>query len=532
MTPILLAAALMAGSVTSAFAALLLLAGLFAGRRAHPGVADYAAFEATVFLFDDRELIDATPSARQLLQAVGGSGGEWDKLAGFVSRRIPSFSAELASLADRGEVMLSSPDYPGFSVQAEFIRGVARLTLRDMASEGQGIVVDGLSLRAQEEEIASLQELLSALPHPIWRAGPSGEVIWANQPYLALLSQATGDADLAWPLPNLFGLPPATQETGLPKRVRIGTDSAQPDRWYDCHTVASGATSLNYAIAADAIIKAETALRDFMQTLTRTFAHLPIGLAIFDRQRHLTLFNPALMELSSLNGEFLSARPTLFSFLDRLRDARIIPEPKDYSSWRQKIMNLEQAAANGLYEDTWSLATGQTYRVTGRPHSDGAVAFFIEDITAETSLTRRFRAEIEVGQSVIDAIEDAMVVFGADGRLLVSNAAYARLWGIDPGTTLGQMTVVDATRHWQHMAQPNAAWGDLRDFVSDAGERFEWDAEFRFLDGTNMAARIAPMPAGTTLVRFTRQPGDRLAVHRVRRSRLDGPFGTSLRLDA
>ena len=68
--------------------------------------------------------------------------------------------------------------------------------------------------------------------------------------------------------------------------------------------------------------------RDFVQTLTKTFAQLSVGLAIFDADRRPVLFNPALGDLSLLPADFLIARPTLFSFLDRLRDNRMIPEPK------------------------------------------------------------------------------------------------------------------------------------------------------------------------------------------------------------
>ena len=106
--------------------------------------------------------------------------------------------------------------------------------------------------------------------------------------------------------------------------------------------------TLNFALPADAEVRAEHSLRQFIQTLTKTFADLPIGLAIFDRERQLALFNPALVDLTSLGAEFLSARPTLFSFLDRLREARMIPEPKNYNTWRQQMAELEQAAASGL----------------------------------------------------------------------------------------------------------------------------------------------------------------------------------------
>jgi PAS domain-containing protein len=203
----------------------------------------------------------------------------------------------------------------------------------------------------------------------------------------------------------------------------------------------------------------------------KTFAQLSIGLAIFDRSGQLALFNPAIVDLTDLPAEVLSARPDLLSFFDRLRDNRVMPEPKDYRTWRQDILDVIAAATNGCYQETWSLDTGHTYRVIGRPHPDGAVAFLIEDITAEVAMTRNFRAELELVQSLMDTFEDALAVFSSSGVLTFCNAAYGQLWKIDPESTLIDATIVDSIKVWQSQCRPDPAWGDMRDFVMKLGER-------------------------------------------------------------
>ncbi len=55
------------------------------------------------------------------------------------------------------------------------------------------------------------------------------------------------------------------------------------ERWFEVLAVPAGRETVNYAEPADKVVQAEASLRDFMQTLTKTFAQLPIGLAIFDR---------------------------------------------------------------------------------------------------------------------------------------------------------------------------------------------------------------------------------------------------------
>ena len=44
------------------------------------------------------------------------------------------------------------------------------------------------------------------------------------------------------------------------------------------------------------------------------------------------------------------------------------------------------------------------------------------------SVTRSLRAETTLGQSVIERMYEAIAVFSSAGSLLMSNAAYAKLW--------------------------------------------------------------------------------------------------------
>jgi PAS domain-containing protein len=236
--------------------------------------------------------------------------------------------------------------------------------------------------------------------------------------------------------------------------------------------------------------------------LTKTFAHLPIGLAIFDRERQLALFNPALLDLTGLPADFLSSRPTLFAFLDTMRDRRMIPEPKDYRGWRRQMADLEKAAASGRYEETWNLPAGQTYRVIGRPHPDGAMALLFEDISTEVSRTRRYRADLELGQSVIDAMGEAVAVFSSSGVLVMANAAYARLWDHEPDATLDEIGIEAMVAHWRAGSAPSEIWTRARDFVAALGDRDAWSGEARLNDGRLLRCRFTPLAGGNTMASF------------------------------
>ncbi len=170
------------------------------------------------------------------------------------------------------------------------------------------------------------------------------------------------------------------------------------------------------------------------------------------------------------------------------------------------MADLISAAETGRFEETWTLETGQTYRVTGRPHPDGAIAFLIEDISAEISLTRNFRAELELGQSLVDTFEDALAVFSQTGVLTFSNKAYDLLWGFENNTSFADVTIIDAIRLWKEKTTPNPLWQDLQDAVMKLEDREEWDMPVCIKGETPMQCKVVPIASGATVVRFSQKP--------------------------
>ncbi len=213
--------------------------------------------------------------------------------------------------------------------------------------------------------------------------------------------------------------------------ISFGFGTGQDRQDFELRTVAALKQNFHYITDVSRAVQAETISREFVQTFTKTFANLTTGLAIFDRKRQLSLFNPALIDLTTLSAPFLSAQPDLFSFFDQLRDRHILPEPKNYPDWRSQINAMIQTATGGVYLENWFLPDGRTYRVMGRSHPDGAVAFLFENKTDDISLTRRFRAQLELRQSVLNHLQLAIAVFGTNGTLIFSNDRLAQVLKVD-----------------------------------------------------------------------------------------------------
>ncbi|MCG6903695.1 MAG: PAS-domain containing protein [Rhodobacter sp.] len=491
-----------AGLIIAAFAvavAALVAMALRPDRAA--GKAPQSSLPKSVFIFDGDALVDATDAARRLLELTPPCESDIQRLVSFLAPRFPELPDSVMQSSERRTIVMTSAD--GLSrLHLQVGPSRLRLTLTDLDATAPGLDQHGLAALTQELQMH--RAVADHTPFPVWRQSGDGRIVWANAQYCALAAKLGWTSRTAPTPPRIFPTDPIAETSCKSiQRTRLELPDEDEPRWFEYQVTQIGSDALVAAFPVDRVVQAERNLGDFTQTLTQTFAHLSVGLAIFNRSRELAVFNPALTDLLGLSPEYLITRPTLFQMFDRLREHRLMPEPKNYKTWRQKMSEIEAAAADGVHSETWSLADGRTYRVTGRPHPAGAVAFVFEDISAGISQERRLRSDLQLGQAVIDGLDEAMAVFTPSGELAMSNRAYAKLWdgACDADGTATRF--LDASRIWQNATVPTPVWGDVRDFAVTLTERTNWTAEVRLRDGRRLNCRFDTMPGRCTLVGFS-----------------------------
>ncbi len=459
-----------------------------------------------VFLFEDGALVDANERGETLLSTLRAAGPEkppWLALHHYLRTAFPDLDRQLARLQERGRLTLQAGDSSGLELRAEWLMGTIRLTIVDAEADEAGVLIDRLSLRAMDEEMGILRRVCDHVPALAWREDAEGRVVWANDAYLRRCSGLTTGAEaeppVAWPLPALFPAGPAGSAQ------RIALSAGQPhgqESWFDVSRHADGSGQLVFAVSADGAHRAEQARREFVQTLSKTFATLPIGLAVFDRTRRLQLFNPALAELTGLEPEFLTSRPGLAGFLNRLREKRVLPEPRDYANWSRRLLDIEKDVETSEFEETWHLPKGQTYRVSASPHPDGAMAFLIEDITSEVHMSRNIRAELETCRSALDGLPTAVALFSADGHLMQTNAAFSRLWSFEGEDAITGVSLAEALSNWRDAALDKTLWDRIAALSHEArsGERVSGMMELS--DGEVLAVTACGNGNGTLMITF------------------------------
>ncbi|MGB2127054.1 PAS domain-containing protein [Planktomarina sp.] len=324
-------------------------------------------------------------------------------------------------------------------------------------------------------------------PYPIWVTSHDRHVTWGNKAF------KNSESDFVATCKHWLSI---GQTDG---RIQAHSGAGQIS-WYDITAQLQDHETLWFASPVDGEVRAEASRREFIQTMSKTFAQLSTGLAIFDRKRTLIHFNPALLDITGLDFEALSLKPDLASFLDTLRTKGFLPEPKDYGDWRDRLARLESAAEKGSYRDIWEPRDGVTYRVTGKPHPDGAIAFLLEDISAETALAREARAELCLLENALNTVTAPLVIFDGLGAYVRSNSAFQSIWPEIAQKNSAEKSLSGCLQLWQKQLLPHDAWNKMRGTVLSRGDRKCWNAVLSSKKGQPFALQCTPLSNRHTLI--------------------------------
>jgi signal transduction histidine kinase len=248
--------------------------------------------------------------------------------------------------------------------------------------------------------------------------------------------------------------------------------------------------------------EADARLQQHLDAHADTLDRLATAVAIFGPDRKLIFYNRAYVRLWELPDNWLDAHPTEGEILDRLRELRRLPEQPDFRAWRQARLKMFERLDDHP-EELWHLPGGKTLRVVTQPHPFGGLIFLYEDVSDQLRLESSYNTLIKVQKATLDTLQEGVAVFGPDGKLKLFNAAFTRIWRLEPTELKGEP-------HLRRIAEICAArfgqdrvWDIVTGAVTSAGSerRREW-GEAERSDGAIISLSIAPLPDGATLASF------------------------------
>ncbi|MDQ7813448.1 ATP-binding protein, partial [Brevundimonas sp.] len=432
-------------------------------------------------------------------ELAGEDGADVDPALVVLDAVRASAGPRLDALIDQGEPFDAVLDGVGgaWAVEGRSSAGAAWLRLSRLGLVGTA-AESGLGL------------LADAYPAPTWITDAAGRLAWANKAWLAEMKADSIDAARDKRLSFDRGADAIVAEAGRLHQRQEGfrwtTGGGRRRAWRIVAEPAPGGAGAVLAFALDMTEAEETrdTLRRHVEAHDETLNHLADAVAIFGPSKRLAFHNTAFQTLFNIDPAWLDERPTHAELLDRLRQRRLLPEVIDYAGWKANELDF-YGAAEAAPDDSWSLPDGRTLRVVRQPHPLGGVLLLFSDITDELKLRSRFNAQIQVQKATLDKLNDAVAVFGSDGRIRLHNEAFDTFWGVS-GEALDAAGDFDAVAALCQSTMPDPAlWLGLKARVADPDpeSRVPISGEGRTADGRIASWQTRPLPDGATLVAFS-----------------------------
>ena len=456
-------------------------------------------------------ILDLSDKARTLHGArPGASLGA--VVTAFLDDDIGTAEAALARLSETGEsVHLIACRRDGAPVEivgeprgGEILLAIreTQITAAKIGPTEQGVSRPQRSPAFNAHADATFSSLLAGGAAIAWMRDAGGDIAWCS----GSVAAEAGTVQAEQAIEILAARPPAAPgagQTTARSRIEVlppGGVEAVPLTAIEVATIEG--SRAGFATDASLAATAERTLSRFVQTMTETFAHLNVGLAIFDRNQTLALFNPAFSRMLQVDPVWLARRPSLRDVIDAMRNSRRIPETSDFHHWRRRLLDLFDNTEAVDYEEVWHLMDGSSINVLARPHPHGSLAFVFDDVSERMRLEQSYRQSLDLRRATVNRLDEGLAVFGADGLLQFVNDAFHEIWGTDAESILPGMHAREVMRLCQGLTLETDVWRRMIAFITSEETRRAWTARVTLGSSRTLSTRLAPLPGGATMVVF------------------------------
>ncbi|MCF6301766.1 MAG: PAS-domain containing protein, partial [Devosiaceae bacterium] len=293
--------------------------------------------------------------------------------------------------------------------------------------------------------------ILSLLREPAWLRNSTGEVIYANEAYLALCRKLNIESENDT-LPEIFSSSQVQQHLSSIKNANGNSadmiSNLNPNLSDDVELKISGIDGGSISILAPRYHTSTQNLAQGSDTpvspfsdLTQVIDAMANPIAVFDSQARLTQFNSAYVDLFSFEKNWLTVGLNEREIIDYLRRHDLLPAVSDYRSWR--TAHLASYELDQPRHQSWHLRDGRTLEVVATPdNKTQGVIYTFNDVTEQLRLQSSNKAMLNVQSETLNALSEGVAVFGTNGRLRLHNPRLSQIWKL-PMNELGQNPHID-----------------------------------------------------------------------------------------
>ncbi len=280
---------------------------------------------------------------------------------------------------------------------------------------------------------ALLEKFFERLPSPVWINTSDGKLAYVNAAYAKAVDAADADTAVSQNSPLFDSAEREVIARALENEghwhQNLPVVFAGDRRPMETIGVVGENGSCGIAIDRGDVEEIRNALKHAVASHEQTFDHLGTAIAIFDANQKLQFHNSSFQQLWNLAQHDLEGQPSNADLLDILRDMNRLPEQPDWKRWKAQQLNIYQSTETR--EEHWHLPDGRTLRVIVNPQNQGGASWVFENVTEELELKSNYNSLIRVQGETLDHLNEAVAVFGSNGKVRLTNPAFLALWGFE-----------------------------------------------------------------------------------------------------
>lgn len=366
------------------------------------------------------------------------------------------------------------------------------------------------AVSAVEKRENELRSTMNALPFPVWARNQKLDLSWCNRFYARIVDDTAASVIAEQKELPLSGAVKAdTTQRVLAQRAmaKLAPQSARG------HMIVEGQRRLvemieipipqekrSVGIALDVTREEEweASYERLSASHREALEQLRTAIAMFDQDTRLEFYNSAYEQLTGMPGTWLDAKPKMMEIIDKMRELRKLPEQADYKQFKQTWLNKFTSLLEP-HEEMQYLPDGSVLRMVVVPRPMGGLLLTLEDVTSRLQLETSYNTLIAVQQETLDNLAEGIAVFGEDGRLRLSNQAFAKIWNYGEGALAGTPHISRIVDHAKEFFD-GKTWEGVRQVILSNGlEREPRRGRLLRNNGSVLEYAVMPLPDGNIL---------------------------------
>src|SRR4051794_18385027 len=186
-------------------------------------------------------------------------------------------------------------------------------------------------------------------------------------------------------------------------------------------------------------------LRAKLERFDHAINHMSHGLCAVDADHNLVLYNQLFVDMYDLPKDLIRPGLSMRRIIEHVAERGHFADAAPARIWERR---LERMAAREPFQQRQHLRNGRHYVLHYHPMADGGWVTLCEDVTERERMEEALRVQFERFDHAVNHMSHGLCMFGPDERLIVCNAQYLSIYGLDPQIVKPGITHRELLTHW------------------------------------------------------------------------------------